>query len=227
MSMAEDMKLFLNSLVPVFLIFILVPGKVRPNGEINVTSAKLDVDVGGSATIFCSVAKTIDIREIHFWGNDREILNLKIQKSEISSKLNFSGTFETFKWIIKGSEYTCTDKTGVLEETEQVECPSTNTSSTLFLYFKTEEIASYRVQPSAYHSRLDISGTIWDLKIMLTDLSEKDCGSYTCKGNASNMGELKGNAVFLTVRGHGISLNTGTLTLASAMVLTSSLFLLY
>ncbi|XP_069808020.1 uncharacterized protein [Dendropsophus ebraccatus] len=234
----EDMNTFLSSLVPVFLIFIQVRGNAITN--VNVAAAQKELRVGESAVISCSVADGVDIRQMNFLKNETlNILSLKIQERVYSSMLTFSGTFKKFEWVLEEGETmescTCTDKkemyavtsSGQDEETKQITCPTPQNSKTMFLLNGTQEIASLYVDPPEYHSRLSISGSIRNLKITLTNVEKEDTDTYTCQAEAKGLGKLTGEHPFLTVRGHGVSTETGNLGLALAMALASCLYKLY
>ncbi|XP_066442906.1 uncharacterized protein [Eleutherodactylus coqui] len=234
------MKILLISLVPAFLIFILLPGKVMLNTYIDQKPRDMDRKVGQSAIISCSVPEDIDIREIHFQRINTKIFSLTVQTSHISSILRFSGTFEKFQWIIDDGEstgsYICKEQTemnalkssGRLKEKNEIDCPSPDVSSTsnlLVLNNGSNQVASLWINPRTYYSRLDISGTIRNVKVTLNNLNEEDTDSYECTGKAEGITEeLKGIATFLTVRSHGIRIHTGKLGLAFAMALVSCLF---
>ncbi|CAN2391624.1 hypothetical protein PRIEUP_LOCUS1664, partial [Pristimantis euphronides] len=208
------------------------------NTYINETPPDLDLKAGQSATISCSVTEEIDIREIHFQKRKTRIFSLAVQTSDISSKLRFSGTFKKFKWIIDDGEnlgsYICTDQTelnamkssGRLKEKNQIDCPSPDNSSTyIFLNNGSKQIASLLIQPRGYYSRLDVSGTIRNVKITLNNLSREDIDSYECTGKAEGITEeLRGKQTFLNVRNHEMCIHTGKLGLAFAMALASCLF---
>ncbi|XP_073538614.1 uncharacterized protein [Phyllobates terribilis] len=221
-----------SSLIPVLLIFILVPGEVMPNKYINGIPPNLDRKVGQSATFSCIATEHIDIRELQLGASKtkKKFLNLTMDKSGISSKLSFSGSFEKFHWVIKGEEpissYVCTDKTEILEGTNQIDCPLPDENSTfLFLKNGREQIASFWINSGDYRSRLDISGTLLNITITLNNLTEEDTGSYECTGKAEGIGEeLLGTPTFLTVRGHGIGIYTGNLGFAFFVALASIFF---
>ncbi|KAM4034954.1 uncharacterized protein ACNLHF_021662 [Anomaloglossus baeobatrachus] len=229
------MRMFLSSLVPVLTIIILVPGEVMPDDYINGTPPNLDLKVGQSATISCIVKEDIDIRELQFGESKtkKKILNLTMDSRDIPSKLSFSGSFEKFQWIVeeKESSYVCTDETekknlentGRLEGNNQIDCPVPKENSTvMFLKNGTKQIASFWINSGDYRSRMDISGTFWNLKITLHNLKIEDTGSYECTGKAEGIKEeLLGTHTFLTVRAHGIGIYTGNLGLAFAVALAS------
>ncbi|XP_077109601.1 uncharacterized protein LOC143766096 [Ranitomeya variabilis] len=235
------MKMFVSSLVPVLLIFILVPGEVMPISYINGSPPNLDRKVGQSATFSCIITEPIDIRELQFGASKtkEKFLNLTMDKNGITSKLSFSGYFEKFLWTIKeenSSSYVCTDKTEMneLEKLErreganQIDCPLPNENSTfLFLKNGLEQIASFWIKSGDNRSRINISGTLLNLKITLNNLNKKDTGSYECTGKAEGIEEeLIGTPTFLTVRDHGIGIYTGNMGLAFVVAL-ASIFLFY
>ncbi|XP_075702357.1 uncharacterized protein LOC142666252 [Rhinoderma darwinii] len=216
------MRMVWSSLVPVFLI--LIPGKVMSDSYINQTPDEWNIEVGKSATISCSVAEKIDIREIYFLRHQTQIFNLTIETSNISYTLGFSGIFEKFKWTIHGdnmSSYTCTDTkdmnslktSGTFQETNQIDCPSPGKSSSYMLLNNgTKQIASLSMN-SVYHSRLHISGTIRNLTITLKNLSKEDVDLYACTGKAEGIdGEIKEQHTVL--KNHGINIQTGNMALA-------------
>ncbi|XP_044130614.1 uncharacterized protein LOC122923838 [Bufo gargarizans] len=233
------MKIFLSSLTPVYLIFTLIPSKVTSDTSLTQTPSEITLRVGQSATITCSIEKNIDIREMQFWKNKENLLNLTIQTSDISSKIRFSGTFGEFKWILDDGEHTdsyiCTAKTEMnalklsegVHKTNQIDCPSPDESSTnVILNNGSKKIASLSVIPGEYRSRLDISGTILSLTLTLKNVNISDIDSYQCKGRAKNIAEdsLHGKPTILNVKNHGKSSHTGNLGSAFAMVLASWLF---
>ncbi|XP_073415889.1 uncharacterized protein [Dendrobates tinctorius] len=233
------MKMFVSSLIQVLLIFILVPGEVMPISYINGTPLNLDQKVGQSATFSCIITEPIDIRELQFRVSKTKerFLNLTMDKNGIASKLSFSGYFKKFHWTIKEeniSSYVCTDKTEMnelaklerLEGTNQIDCPlPKEISYFLFLKNEHEQIASFWIKSGDYHNRINISGTLLNLKITLNNLNKEDTGSYECTGKAKGIEEeLIGTPTFLTVRDHGIGIYTGNLGLAFVVALASIFF---
>lgn len=233
------MNIFFSLVVPFFPIFILFPGKVMTDVYITARPRDLDLKVGQSATISASVSDKVDIREIYLFKNDINILSLTVQTSDLSFTLSFFGTFEKFHWIIAEEEsmdaYVCTDKTEMdedlkiserLKDSNQIDCPSPEESSNhLFLNSGNQQIASLRISPGGYHSRLHISGTIRHLNITLNDLRVEDTELYEWKGKAEGIpSEVEGEHTVLHVRSHGISISTGKLALASLVASASGLF---
>ncbi|KAM3920791.1 uncharacterized protein RB166_010305 [Leptodactylus fuscus] len=228
------MKMFLISVV---LSFILIPGQVM-SSYITQSPKEIDLKVGESAAVSCSVSSNIDIKEIQFWKRSQSIVNLTVKPSDISSTLSFFGTLEKFNWIADGymGSYTCIDKTdeNILKtselpnETNDIDCPSPKASSTSMLLMNgSQEIASLSTS-GEYRSRLQVSGTIRNLTITLKGLTENDTDSYECKGRAEGIGEeLTGASTMLIVRSHGISRHADNLGLAFIMALASCVYKMY
>lgn len=233
------MNIFLGLVVPVFPIFILFPGKVMADVYITAIPRDLDRKVGQSATISVSVSNKIDIREIYLFKNNTNILSLKVQTTILSFTLSFFGTFDKFKWIIEEEDsmdsYVCTDNTEMdalkiperLTETNHIDCPSPDESSNhMFLNSGSKQIASLRVNPGGYRSRLHISGTIRHLNVTLNDLRIEDTELYDWKGKAEGIpSEVEGEHTILHVRSHGMNIYTGKLGLAFPVALASGLFI--
>ncbi|XP_068118428.1 uncharacterized protein [Hyperolius riggenbachi] len=168
------------------LIFYMLPGLFLAT-YITQEPSNLQLRAGESAKMSCTVQEHIEVEELRLSFFKNEIFSISVS-DKTASKFDFSGTFKTFSWNVPQNN--CS--THRSEDSLTLTCYSGDvTTTTATLWVKNS---------NDYQSRLDLSGSVYKLKVTLNDLQGDDMGTYRCSGKLKDVFEgFSGNETNLTV----------------------------
>ncbi|XP_072259621.1 uncharacterized protein [Pyxicephalus adspersus] len=203
----------LSSQLIICLIFIIIPIIMMTENYIEQKPEYIYHTVGENASIQCTAGANIDIRNLSLLRRHTKIFTLRTSKSIISKVLKLSGSFEELTWSLSQLEnflYQCSsDKnqsdfkipgSSVEPNTTTCSVPGDFSMNLSILNGSEKVVTLWMENRLDYHSRIQLSGTIRNLSIMLNNLQESDRDSYTCSGRAEGVvDDIKGKSTSLVV----------------------------
>ncbi|XP_077314763.1 uncharacterized protein LOC143935047 isoform X2 [Lithobates pipiens] len=192
-----------SSQILICIGFIIFPDITMSEDYIHRVPERTSKVVGQAASVQCWVDKRIDVRGLSLYKRNSFIFTLWVGDGALSNTLEVSGTYNNFTWILNQDgrkTFPCTAASSPESPTMACLGPGEKDPK-IYLGNEVENVASFLVDSSLdYKSRIRLSGTVRNLTIWLTALSESDRDCYTCRGTAEGIErDFKGNETCLIV----------------------------
>ncbi|XP_073462568.1 uncharacterized protein [Aquarana catesbeiana] len=159
-----------------------VPGLYRgPNHCFDIAMSER-YEAGKSATISCLAPSNRRFRELSFYKGTSSLFTIWLVSDKYCNTMEVNGTYNDFTWILNQDgrkPYPCTNANSQGSATRGCRGPE-GTDTKIYLSEGKEDMASLSID-SNYKSRIRLSGTIMNAKIILSDLVKEDEGCYSCR----------------------------------------------